>query len=102
MTVYTPPKKWIRQMRGEGPPLKTRQYKPVRHGPAPTAEEIKAARLEAKLTQRAAAELISRTERSWQYYEKGLRTMDEFTWRVWRIRAMLDEPSIVYRRPGQK
>ena len=42
----------------------------------PTTSQIKKARKDAGLTQTAAAELIYKSCRAWQQYEKGDRTMD--------------------------
>ena len=42
----------------------------------PTTSQIKKARKDAGLTQTAAAELIYKSCRAWQQYEKGDRAMD--------------------------
>ncbi len=49
---------------------------------APSADELKQARLDAKLTQAAAAELVGITTRAWQYYEAGATTIKIPTWRL--------------------
>lgn len=51
---------------------------------APTAVEVRDARLAARLTQSAAAELVGITTRAWQYYEAGETTMKLPTWRLFR------------------
>ena len=49
---------------------------------APTADEVRGVRLDAKLTQAGAAELVGLTTRAWQYYEAGATTMKLPTWRL--------------------
>lgn len=43
---------------------------------SPTPEQIKQARMEAGLTQTTAGQLIYKSCRAWQQYEKGDRAMD--------------------------
>jgi transcriptional regulator with XRE-family HTH domain len=57
----------------------------------PTPEEIRAARTASGLTQAAAAALIGKTCRAWQYYEadvslKSHRKMDPMLWEMWQIK----------------
>jgi DNA-binding XRE family transcriptional regulator len=51
---------------------------------SPTAVEVREARLAAKLTQAAAAELVGITTRAWQYYESGETTIKLPTWRLFK------------------
>jgi putative transcriptional regulator len=53
----------------------------------PAPEEIKAARIASGLTQTAAAELIGKTCRAWQYWEVGERPMDPALWELWQLKA---------------
>jgi DNA-binding XRE family transcriptional regulator len=48
----------------------------------PSAEEVLAARTDAKLTQAQAAEVVGLTTRAWQYYEAGAYLMKVPTWRL--------------------
>lgn len=48
----------------------------------PTAGEVRDARIAARLTQAAAAELVGITTRAWQYYEAGSTRMKLPTWRL--------------------
>lgn len=44
----------------------------------PTPDEIRAARLRARLTQTEAAAILGRSLRGWQYWEAGERAMSRF------------------------
>lgn len=50
----------------------------------PTADEIRAAREKAGLTQAQAGELLGVTRLSWTRYETGGRTMTEAAWEYWK------------------
>lgn len=51
----------------------------------PTAEQVRAARKAAGLTQAAAADLCCRTERSWQDAELGKRQLDGAAWEMFLL-----------------
>ena len=51
----------------------------------PKPEDIKAARLEAGLTQKEAGELVYSTCRAWQYWEAGQRKMHPAIWEYFRV-----------------
>lgn len=53
----------------------------------PKPEQIKAARIRAGLSQRAAGELIYRPLRSWQDWEYGHSPMDRALWELWNIKV---------------
>lgn len=53
----------------------------------PTPEEIKQARKDAGLTQTQAAELIYKSCRAWQQYEKGDREMDKAFFELFMIKT---------------
>ena len=55
---------------------------PLKANTQPSALEVRDARTNAKLTQRAAAELVGITTRAWQYYEQGETKMKLPTWRL--------------------
>jgi transcriptional regulator with XRE-family HTH domain len=50
----------------------------------PSAKELRQARVDAKLTQAAAAELVGITTRAWQYYESGESKIKLPTWRLFK------------------
>lgn len=50
----------------------------------PKADEVRAARKAAGLSQRAAAELVGVTTRAWQYYESGETTIRPATWQLFQ------------------
>lgn len=50
----------------------------------PTSSQVLAARQAAGLTQTAAAALIGKTLRAWQYWEAGQRKMDPALWKYWK------------------
>ena len=54
---------------------------------SPTPEKIRAKRVEAGLTQTAAATLIHSTCRSWQQWEAGDRRMHPAMWELFEIKA---------------
>lgn len=53
----------------------------------PTPEQIKKARMDAGLTQTQAGELIYKSCRAWQQYEKGDREMDLAYWELFLIKT---------------
>jgi transcriptional regulator with XRE-family HTH domain len=53
----------------------------------PTAEQVRAARKAAGLTQEAAADLIGTSRRSWQEWESGRTPMRAGLWELFRIKA---------------
>jgi len=57
----------------------------------PGAVAIKQARIDAGLTQRAAAELVGITTRAWQYYEAGTTTIRLPTWRLFQALTVKPE-----------
>ena len=58
----------------------------------PSPSEIREARLWAGLTQEQAAALVGRSRRTWQSYETGQRTCDEWLLRLFRVRTGQDRP----------
>lgn len=60
------------------------------HSPAPA--DIKAAREAAGLTQSAAAALLYKTERAWQWWEAGDRRMDPALWELFLLKARRTAP----------
>lgn len=52
----------------------------------PTKEQVKQARLKAGLTQKAAGALIYKTQKAWQNYEIGRRSMDYALWELFLIK----------------
>ncbi|WP_126223439.1 helix-turn-helix domain-containing protein [Burkholderia ambifaria] len=60
------------------------------HSPAPAA--IKAAREAAGLTQSAAAELLYKTARAWQWWEAGDRGMDPALWELFLLKTRSTAP----------
>ena len=57
----------------------------------PGAVAIKQARIDAGLTQRAAAELVGIMTRAWQYYEAGTTTIRLPTWRLFQALTVKPE-----------
>ncbi len=53
--------------------------------PNPTPAQIKQARLDAGLTQQAAADLVGLSIKSWQAYEGGWRNIRPATWRLFNL-----------------
>jgi len=53
----------------------------------PTPEQIKQARKEAGLTQTQAADLIYKSCRAWQQYEKGDREMDKALFELFMLKT---------------
>ncbi|MDN3368276.1 helix-turn-helix domain-containing protein [Ralstonia pseudosolanacearum] len=53
---------------------------------SPSAEQIRAAREAAVLTQSQAAALIYRTARNWQQWEGGERRMDPALWELFELK----------------
>jgi transcriptional regulator with XRE-family HTH domain len=47
-----------------------------------TPDQIKKARLDAKLTQQAAADLVGITLKAWQHYEYALRNIPPLRWKL--------------------
>ena len=58
--------------------------------PSPTPGEVKAARLEAGLSQPAAGALIYCSFRTWQEWESGKNIMHPALWELWRLKAALE------------
>jgi len=52
----------------------------------PSPAEIRATRAAAGLSQNAAAKLLYKTGRVWQYWEAGERRMDPAFWELFRIK----------------
>jgi putative transcriptional regulator len=67
----------------------------------PKPEQIIAARTAAKLTQTAAAELVSVTLRAWQYWEAGDREMSAAMWELFQIKAGLQASPKTKARKGK-
>ena len=57
----------------------------------PGPVDVKQARIDAGLTQRAAAELVGITTRAWQYYEAGTTTIRLPTWRLFQALTVKPE-----------
>lgn len=53
----------------------------------PTPEQIKQARIKAGLTQKVAGSLIYKTQKSWQNYELGYRSMDYALFELFEIKV---------------
>ncbi len=53
--------------------------------PSPTADEVRAARLAAGMTQDAAAETVLSARRAWQDWESGARRMHPGLWQLFLI-----------------
>lgn len=58
--------------------------------PSPTAEQVRAARLDAGHTTEQAARLVHMDARSWRYYETGGRTMHPAMWELYRIKCAMN------------
>lgn len=56
-------------------------------GESPTADEIRAARDRAGLTQAQAAQLVHALERSWQHWEGGKHAMPPAAWELFKIKS---------------
>ncbi|MDR2869460.1 MAG: helix-turn-helix domain-containing protein [Deferribacteraceae bacterium] len=54
---------------------------------SPTADQVKAARKAAKLTQEKAAKLVNATLRSWQKWEGNEREMHAAFWELFLIKS---------------
>lgn len=61
----------------------------INPGEKPTAEQIRVARIKAKLTPDKAAELIYMKRRTWQYYESGKVSMHPALWELWQIKLRI-------------
>jgi len=59
----------------------------------PDAKTIKQARLDAQLTQKAAADLVGITTRAWQYYESGHTRIKQPTWRLFTSLVAAQKPT---------
>jgi len=53
----------------------------------PTPEEIKQARKKAKLTQRAAADLLYVRTNTWVNWERGVNNMSKANWELFNLKA---------------
>lgn len=67
-------------------PHPNRSRRPRGAGGNPGAEEVRAAREAAGLTQTEAARLIYCTLRAWQDWEGGQRRMHPGLWELWQIK----------------
>jgi DNA-binding transcriptional regulator YiaG len=54
---------------------------------SPTAEQVRAAREAAGLTQSQAAELCHRKLRAWQYAESGQAALDAAAWELFQLKT---------------
>lgn len=63
-----------------------------RKAPVPSAEEVRQAREAAGLTQTAAANLIYRSMRNWQQWERAERQMDPALWELFNLKVNLLNP----------
>jgi len=63
----------------------------------PTSEQIRTARLMARLTLEEAASLVYRTKRNWSQWEKGTRQMDAALWEFFKIQLERQEGNIMAR-----
>ena len=66
----------------------------------PKPEDIKAARLEAGLTQTEAGAIVHSTCRAWQYWESGQRRMHPATWELFETKTRLT--ASIRRRIGEQ
>ena len=64
-------------------PNRSSRVSPARN---PSPGQIRAARLEAGLTQRQAADLIYATVSAWESWEQGLRRMHPGLWELFRLK----------------
>lgn len=55
----------------------------------PTPQQIREARTESGLTQKAAAELIYKTAKAWRNWEAGIRSMDYALWELFLIKVKI-------------
>jgi len=53
----------------------------------PTPEQVRAARTAAGLSTAAASALVHRTQRNWQQWEAGTRSMDAALWELFTIKS---------------
>lgn len=53
----------------------------------PTPQQIREARTESGLTQKAAAELIYKTAKAWRNWEAGIRGMDYALWELFLLKV---------------
>jgi DNA-binding transcriptional regulator YiaG len=53
----------------------------------PTPEQIRSARHNAGLTQTQAAKLVYSTERAWQFWEAGDRSMHPAIWELFNLKV---------------
>ncbi len=63
----------------------------------PSPGQIRAARLEAGLTQAQAADLINATASAWESWEQGLRRMHPGLWELFRIKLGSSIPALEHR-----
>ena len=64
----------------------------------PSPEKIKQARTEAGLTQTQASDLIFKSCRAWQQYEKGDREMDFAYWELFLLKSGSHPDLIINKR----
>lgn len=55
----------------------------------PTADQIKAARVKANMTQTEAAAVVHSQTRAWQRWEAGERAMSPAYWELFQIKTLL-------------
>lgn len=70
--------------------MKSPQFQ--RKAPAPSAEEVRQVREAAGLTQTAAANLVYRSMRNWQQWERAERQMDPALWELFNLKVNLLNP----------
>jgi DNA-binding transcriptional regulator YiaG len=68
--------------------MKSPQFKAKIEPPSP--EEIRAARLAARLTQSQAGAVVYRKLRNWQQWEGGERQMDVALWELFRMKIAMN------------
>lgn len=54
---------------------------------APSADDIRAARTTAALTQAEAASLVHATDRAWRYWEAGVNAMPVSLWELFQLKV---------------
>ncbi len=63
-----------------------------RKAPVPSSEEVRQAREAAGLTQTEAANLVYRSMRNWQQWERAERQMDPALWELFSLKVNLLNP----------
>lgn len=65
----------------------TQRRKPTPTYPVPSTIELKTARMDAKLTQEEAAEVVKVTRRAWQAWENGITPVPPGLWVLFQLKT---------------